>query len=132
MRWRWVNGWAFWGLSLLVACKPQLTAPLPAPVPVSEASSVSGGSVVGNWSQIDPYHPDVQEAARFAVQTFAVQNKTRVLFKEVTLARQQVVAGRQWELNLDVVRDGTRHKVTATVWHQANGRYSLTDWVWQD
>jgi hypothetical protein len=89
-------------------------------------------AVPGAWGPIDAFSPDVQEAARFAVQTFAVQNKQRVLFKDVTQARQQVVAGLNFEFQLSVTLDGTPRTAQAVVWRQLDGVYSLHSWIWLD
>jgi len=87
---------------------------------------------LGAWDPTDAFNPDVQEAARFAVQTFAVQNKARVLFKEVSLARQQVVAGTQFDLNLEVTLEGAARNSKAVVWRQLDGTYKLLAWDWLD
>jgi hypothetical protein len=89
-------------------------------------------AVLGAWGPIDAFSPDVQEAARFAVQTFAVQNKQRVLFKDLTQARQQVVAGLNFELHLSVTLDGTPRTAQALVFRHLNGVYSLNSWDWLD
>lgn len=103
------------------ACSPDQ----PANVPVHH-------TLAGAWSAADAYSPEVQEAARFAVQTYAVQNRARVLFKDVTHARQQVVAGLNYELQLLVTLDGTQRKVQASVWRQPGGAYRLQVWDWLD
>jgi hypothetical protein len=104
----------------MTACSPEL--------PAETASSAGPGA----WASIDAFSPDVQEAARFAVQTFAVQNKHRVLYKDVTQARQQVVAGLQFEMALQVTLDGTHRRAQAVVWRQADGVYKLQSWAWLD
>jgi hypothetical protein len=116
-------------LSLLLACSPEKTEGLPAP---QASSTVSAEPVAGAWALADAFSPDVQEAARFAVQTFAVQNKARVLFKEVTHARQQVVAGLNFQLQLHVTLDGALKNVNVTVWRQLDGDYRLQSWDWVD
>lgn len=113
-------------LSMLSACAPEGASPAAPTVPAS-ATPLAGG-----WSEADPFKPEVQEAARFAVQTFAVQNKARVLYKDVSQARQQVVAGINLELRLQVTLDGVRRTAQAKVWCQSDGRYSLADWRWLD
>jgi subtilisin family serine protease len=114
----------------LGACSPDL----PADPSKTQAMAVDSArpSVSGAWGAIDAFSPDVQEAARFAVQTFAVQNKQRVLFKDVTQARQQVVAGLNFELHLSVTLDGIPRTVQAKVTRQLNGVYSLNSWDWLD
>ena len=109
------------GLACLSACSPDRPAPVSATKPLA-----------GAWAQADAFSPDVQEAARFAVQAFAVQNKVRVLFKDVTQARQQVVAGFHFELQLVLTMGGSLRNVKAMVWRQADGRYNLQSWDWMD
>lgn len=105
----------------LSACTPEPTAPL------SETPRL-----VGTWASTDAFSPDVQEAARFAVQSFAVQNKARVLYKDVNQARQQVVAGLKFELHLQVTVDGVPRQAKSTVWRHPDGAYSLHSWDWLD
>ena len=116
---------AFLVCGLMAACSPEKTASVSAPH--SEAAQVAGA-----WAPADAFSPEVQEAARFAVQTFAVQNKARVLYKDVVKARQQVVAGLNFELQLQVTLDGASRSVSATVWRQPDGTYRLQSWSWLD
>ena len=109
--------------SLMAACSPEKPAAVSAPL--SEAAPVAGA-----WAPADAFSPEVQEAARFAVQTFAVQNKARVLYKDVTQARQQVVAGLNFEIQLKVTLDVTSRRVSAMVWRQPDGSYRLQAWEW--
>jgi hypothetical protein len=55
-----------------------------------------------------------------------------VLFKEVTHARQQVVAGLNFQLQLHVTLDGALKNVNVTVWRQLDGDYRLQSWDWVD
>jgi hypothetical protein len=112
-------------LLLAVACVSACSPDKPSVVLPAQAK-------VGSWVPTDAFNPDVQEAARFAVQTFAVQNKARVLFKEVSLARQQVVAGTQFDLNLEVTLEGAARNSKAVVWRQLDGTYKLQAWDWLD
>jgi hypothetical protein len=113
---------------LLTACSPVPSVVLPASEPASSAANAV--EMPGAWASADPFDPDVQEAARFAVQTFAVQGKRRVLFKEVNDSRQQVVAGLNLKLRIQVSEDGVDRSASVTVWRQPDGRYSLTEWIW--
>jgi hypothetical protein len=110
------------------ACSPDLPAD-PSKTQAMAADSARP-SLPGAWGSIDAFSPDAQEAARFAVQTFAVQNKQRVLFKDLTQARQQVVAGLQFELQLSVTLDGLPRTAQAVVWRQLDGTYKLQAWDW--
>ena len=111
--------------SLITACIPEKPATFSSPL--SETVPVTGA-----WARADVFNPDVQEAARFAVQAFSVQNKSRVLYKDVTQVRQQVVAGLNFELLLQVTLDGANRRVRATVWRQLDGSYRLQAWAWLD
>jgi hypothetical protein len=116
-------------LSSLLACSPEKPQVLSA---TQASSTVSTQAVAGAWALADAFSPDVQEAARFAVQTFAVQNKARVLYKDVIQARQQVVAGLNFDLHIQVTLDGASRKASARVWRQPDGAYSLQAWAWLD
>ena len=117
-------------LLLLTACSPEPSVLSPASESASAAAKAA--QIPGAWASADPFDPDVQEAARFAVQTFAVQGKRRVLFKEVNDSRQQVVAGLNLKLRIQVSEDGVDRSASVTVWRQPDGRYSLTEWIWLD
>ena len=112
------------------ACSPDL--PADPSKTQAMAADYARPSLPGAWGSIDAFSPDAQEAARFAVQTFAVQNKQRVLYKDLTQARQQVVAGLQFELALQVTLDGTHRHAKAVVWRQPDGVYKLNSWAWLD
>ena len=115
-----LKAWLIVAAVSMGACSPERPA---------ETASPSGP---GAWVSIDAFSPDVQEAARFAVQTFAVQNKQRVLYKDVTQARQHVLAGLQFELALQVTLEGSHRRAQALVWRQADGVYKLQSWAWLD
>ena len=112
------------------ACSPEM--PTVSTITKPLAADTASTAVAGAWASTDTFSPDVQEAARFAVQTFAVQNKARVLYKDVIQARQQVVAGLQFELSLQVTLYGTHRHAKAVVWRQADGVYKLKSWAWLD
>ena len=114
-----------WALVCVGACSPEPSASDRSALPATKP-------LAGAWAQADVFSPDVQEAARFAVQTFAVQNKARVLYKDVTQARQQVVAGLNYELQLQVTMDGSTRTAKATVWLRLDGSYRLQSWDWLD
>ncbi len=115
-----LKAWLIVAAVSMGACSPERPA---------ETASPSG---LGTWVSIDAFSLDVQEAARFAVQTFAVQNKQRVLYKDVTQARQHVLSGLQFELALHVTLEGTHRRAQALVWRQADGVYKLQSWAWLD
>jgi hypothetical protein len=91
-----------------------------------------GSVILGGWSKADPFADDVQEAARFAVQTYAVAHRSRTLYKDVLEAQSQVVAGMNFNLKLQVRHENSTRTAQATVWRQLNGQYHLSDWRWLD
>lgn len=102
-------------------------------VAVSAGPSVDvNRALPGGWSALDPLAEDAQEAARFAVQTYAVAQRSRVLYKDVIEAQVQVVAGMNFKLTLQVMHDARKRTSRVTVWRQLNGTYQLTEWVWLD
>lgn len=110
-------------LSLLSAtCALSACHPAEAPVPAATV-------LVGGWAAVDPADPDVQEAARFAVQKRAVQHQTRLLYKDVLQAERQVVAGIQFKLRLQVVQDKELIEVDVVVWRKLDGSYELVRWA---
>lgn len=112
-------------INTLSACSPAANAPS------SEASEPASTTQAGGWSAADPLSSEVQEAARFAVQTMAVQSQSRILYKDVIQASQQVVAGLNYQLQLQVTQDGVARVAQAKVWRQLDGRHALTEWTWQ-
>ena len=100
--------------------------------PLSMPTASVHNALPGAWSPIDAWHEEVQEAARFAVQTYAVGHRSRVLYKDVLAAEQQVVAGLNFKFKLQVQHDKTVRRAQVTVWRQLSGQYQLTEWVWLD
>ena len=86
--------------------------------------------MTGGFAHADPFAVDVQEAARFAVQSQAVNTHTRLIYKDVLTAQIQVVAGQNYLLNLALTEDGKPRQAHVKVWRQLNNSYVLTQWVW--
>ena len=126
--------WPCLALSLFTACSPKPDGPGASSdaAPVAASASTATSPWAGAWTSTDAWDPEAQEAARFAVQSFSVQSQRRILFKEVTQARQQVVAGLNWDLHLQLDVDGAKRIARVTVWRHPDGRYSLSEWVWLD
>ena len=119
----------------LIACAPKDPAISPASAtsqPASSPSDMASYPVVGGWSQAEPLADEVQEAARFAVQAYAVFHRSRTLYKDVLEAQSQVVAGTNFSLKLQVRHENSPRTAQATVWRQLNGQYQLSDWRWLD
>ena len=122
----------------LTACAPKDQALIPAssdsqPAPTpSTPSDTASYPIMGGWSQSDPLADEVQEAARYAVQAYAVLHRSRTLYKDVLEAQSQVVAGMNFSLKLQVRHENSPRTAQATVWRQLNGQYQLSDWRWLD
>jgi hypothetical protein len=133
--WTLVVGLAAGWVWSLTACAP--SEPVSIPTPARTAPALSVPAVVltpstGGWSQAEFYADDVQEAARFAVQAYAVAQHSRTLYKDVVEAQRQVVLGVNFKLKLQVLHLGTPRTAQATVWQPLHGPYQLSDWVWDD
>jgi hypothetical protein len=94
--------------------------------------AASSEAIPGGWSRSETNADDVQEAARFAVQAYAVKHHSRTLYKDVVDAHSQVVAGVNFKLKLQVLHNGEARTAQVTVWHQINDQYQLIDWAWVD
>lgn len=85
---------------------PQPSVPAPAPP-----------QLAGGYSTVDVNDAEVQNAAQFAAQSLGG------LLGKVTQAEQQVVAGMNYKLSLEL-QDGSKHKVI--VYKDLQGNMSLT------
>ena len=94
----------------------------------------------GGFTRADPKSSEVKAAAAFAVQAAAATGartaqKPTLHLKSIVAARQQVVAGINYQLHLRITEDGRVREADATVWWQAWRRpdpYQLTAWKWRD
>ena len=73
--------------------------------------------MVGGYSSVDINDAEVQNAAQFAAQALGS------ILTKVTKAEQQVVAGMNYKLSLEL-QDGSKHKVV--VYKDLQGNMSLT------
>lgn len=91
-------------------------------------------SAVGGFITASTSREDVVMAAEFAVHRRSRTEKRPLRLVKVAQAREQVVAGKNYELSL-LVNDGERDRaVEAVVWWQAWRKeepYQLVAWKWQ-
>ena len=95
--------------------------------------------LVGGYADTSVTNAEVVAAARFAVRTqeLAMREKAPGAKLElvcIVAARQQVVAGMNYRLDVRVKADGTEKAAEAVVWWQAwNAKepYKLTSWTWK-
>lgn len=92
------------------------------------AAQHAHAQVVGGWSRVSARDAGVVAAARFAVEEHGRTEPATL--KKIVSARQQVVAGMNYEVTLLVKRGKRSIKAVAIVWHKADGGYELTSWKW--
>lgn len=86
--------------------------------------------LVGGWASASLQDELVLKAARFAVQEQSRRSGAVLHLLALKHARQQVVAGSNYSMNLIVQAEGKRRLVIAVVWVQPNGEMELTRWHW--
>ncbi len=84
----------------------------------------------GGWSSVGTQNDQVMVSAKFAVQEQARQIRSELKLLSIKHARQQVVAGSNFSMNLMVLSEGKRRLVIAVVWVKLDGSMELTRWHW--
>jgi hypothetical protein len=84
--------------------------------------------LAGGYGDARVSEPQVLEAARFAVREEGRREGRRVSLVAVRRAEQQVVAGLNYRLRLSVRAGGRARDVTAVVYRNLKGVYSLAGW----
>lgn len=72
----------------------------------------------------------VKKAAQFALEAQERHTRSRLTLLAIKHARQQVVAGTNYSMNLMVQSEGKRRLVIAQVWTKPDGSMQLTRWHW--
>ncbi|WP_298610160.1 cystatin domain-containing protein [uncultured Thiothrix sp.] len=96
---------------LLAACNTDSSSAAPQP------STPAPPQMVGGYSAVDVNDAEVQTAAQFAAQALGS------ILTKVTKAEQQVVAGMNYKMSLEL-QDGTKPQVV--VYKDLQGNMSLT------
>lgn len=95
----------------------------------------------GGWSKVAVTDQGVIAAAAFAIQARqaamrADGDETKLELKAIEAAEQQVVAGLNYRLQLEVSAGGNPRRAVAVVWArewlEPAGRYTLTSWEFAD
>lgn len=94
--------------------------------------------ITGGYSSVSSTNESVIAAAEFAVTTQAavLQKETpsiKLQLIKIKKAEEQVVAGTNYQLILDVTENGKKRTAKAIVWHQSwrtPDPYQLTSWEW--
>lgn len=104
-------------------------------------SAAAAPPLPGGFSDADPKSSEVKAAAAFAVKAAAAakpestDKAPEIQLKTIVAAREQVVAGINYQLHLRVFSNGTEREADATVWWQPWRRpdpFQLTAWKWRD
>ncbi len=106
---------------------------------VADVAAEPGPPAVGGYSAASVTNAEVVAAARFAVraQELVLREKdpgAKLDLVSIVAARQQVVAGMNFQFDLRVKSGGAERAAEATVWWQAwNAKepYKLTAWTWK-
>ena len=92
----------------------------------------------GGWADASITDEWVTKAAEFAVKGEQEVMRMTESQKTVTLklvkiisAKQQVVAGMNYDLKLEVNMDGKTKTARTILWRQLSGKFKLTSWNWE-
>jgi hypothetical protein len=84
---------------------------------------------VGGYADIE-VNDEIKSAALFAVQTQAKRENKPLKLVEISKAKQQVVAGMNYQFELTVKSGETPRHATAVVFRSLQSSYELTSWQW--
>jgi hypothetical protein len=94
------------------------------------AADLGAQAMPGGWTSVAAQNDQIVLSAKFAVQEQARQSRSELKLLSIKHARQQIVAGSNYSMNLMVQSEGKRHLVIAVVWLKPNGSMELTRWHW--
>ena len=96
----------------------------------SHSADIATAPIAGGWSAAPLQDENVKKAAQFALT--AQENQSHTSFKLLAIkhARQQVVTGTNYSMNLMIQTEGKRRLVIAEVWAKLDGSLQLTRWHW--
>ena len=90
--------------------------------------------VVGGYRAIAVTDKDAQVAAELAVESQSKTEKAtpKLTLGKITKAEVQVVAGRNFRLQMDVKSGDKVRRAKAVVWAKLDRTHELTSWEWLD
>jgi hypothetical protein len=94
------------------------------------AADLGAQALPGGWSSVGTQNDQVVLSAKFAVLEQGRQSRSELKLLSIKHARQQVVAGSNFSMNLMVQSEGKRRLVIAVVWVKPDGSMELTRWHW--
>lgn len=96
----------------------------------SLAQDLAAQPIAGGWHSVPVQEEAVVKAARFALTEQTRQFHTPIKLLAIKHARQQVVAGNNFSMNLMVESEGHKRLIIAVVWVKPDGAMELTRWHW--
>ncbi len=94
------------------------------------AANLPTQAVAGGWISVASQEEMVLKSARFAVAEQSRRMHSELRLLSIKHARQQVVAGTNYSMNLMVQGEGKHHLVIAVIWVKPDGSMELTRWHW--
>lgn len=96
-------------------------------MPSSDLFATSG--IPGGYADTE-INNDIKAAAVYAVQTQAQRDHKPLELLEISNARQQVVAGMNYQFEVTVKSAGTLRSAAVVVFQSLQQTYELTSWQW--
>jgi hypothetical protein len=90
-----------------------------------------GQAMPGGWSSVTINESAVKKAAENAVKIQAEKTRESLELLSIEKAKQQVVAGMNYELRLEISRNGQETAAIVIVWAKLDGSYQVTEWWWK-
>ena len=94
------------------------------------AADLGAQTIPGGWVSVSSRDEQVITAARYALLEQSRQSQSDIKLLAVKHARQQVVAGSNFSMNLMVLSEGKKRLAIAVVWSKPDGSMELTRWHW--
>lgn len=93
---------------------------------VTAGVSDAKAQMTGAYGTVSTSSRDVRRAANFAIASRRANVRPKLV--RIVKAEQQVVAGLNYRICMDVRRRRHTERVTAVVYRDLRGRYSMTSW----
>jgi hypothetical protein len=84
-------------------------------------------SLPGGFSKVK-FNTETRAVAEFAVGEISKKKKEPLELKGIVSAERQVVAGLNYRLELDLIKNNQPFRVRAVVWRKLDGTMELTSW----
>lgn len=98
---------------------------------ITTSQMIIGQTMPGGWSEIATDDPDVKKAAEKAISFQADKTDESLELLSIEQAKRQVVAGMNYELRLNIERNGQETTAMVIIWAKLDGSYQVTEWWWK-